>query len=485
MGKIPQLLVLAFLLSSLVLVNYSFALSYDSGVKLTASDGASLDVFGHGVSVSGNTLVVGAPGAGQGAAYVFERTAGSGNTWTEVKKLTVGSTSLFGNDVSISGDTIAVASPGNGAVYVFERDLGGLNNWGLAKTLSVVSGDSVSISGDTLAVGNTGNSVQIFERSPGPWNLAFTIGAPAGSVHFGHSVSLDGDSLVIGDPGSAAFVFVRTGATWTQQDTLTVSPPVPAFFGHSVGISGDTAAVGGPVSNGQGVAYVFDRTGSTWNFVTAVPSSSGQAVSISGDAVVSGSAFTDTAFVNNRDQGGPNNWGQFTTFSDPSNNGFGFSVFNSGPAIAVGAVFSDGLNIESGAAHVFLRDFDMDTVIDLDDNCPATANADQLDTDGDGLGDVCDTDVDNDGDGVLADVDPDDNDPCNPNTNAPACLGNVPIGGTLIPIDTTALLLAGVQSISMWLIPVVAAGVAIGIFVIKRRKTTRSARRKPRSTRRR
>jgi len=47
---------------------------------------------------------------------------------------------------------------------------------------------------------------------------------------------------------------------------------------------------------------------------------------------------------------------------------------------------------------------------------------------------------------------------------------DVKIGGTLIPIDTTALLLAGVQGISMWMIPVVVAGVGIGIFVIKRRK---------------
>jgi len=46
----------------------------------------------------------------------------------------------------------------------------------------------------------------------------------------------------------------------------------------------------------------------------------------------------------------------------------------------------------------------------------------------------------------------------------------IEIGGTLIPIDTTTLLLAGVQSTSMWLIPVVAAGIAIGIFVIIRRK---------------
>ena len=46
---------------------------------------------------------------------------------------------------------------------------------------------------------------------------------------------------------------------------------------------------------------------------------------------------------------------------------------------------------------------------------------------------------------------------------------DIPIGGTNIPIDQTALLLAGVQSISMWMIPVVIAGIGIGVFVIKRR----------------
>jgi len=45
-----------------------------------------------------------------------------------------------------------------------------------------------------------------------------------------------------------------------------------------------------------------------------------------------------------------------------------------------------------------------------------------------------------------------------------------PIGGTFIPLDTTALLLAGAQSVSMWMIPVVVAGIAIGVFVVKRRK---------------
>jgi len=44
------------------------------------------------------------------------------------------------------------------------------------------------------------------------------------------------------------------------------------------------------------------------------------------------------------------------------------------------------------------------------------------------------------------------------------------IGGTLVSIDTTTLLLAGAQSISLWMIPVVAAGVGVSVFVIKRRK---------------
>jgi len=57
-----------------------------------------------------------------------------------------------------------------------------------------------------------------------------------------------------------------------------------------------------------------------------------------------------------------------------------------------------------------------------------------------------------------------------PNSIPGDLIPQIPVGGTMIPLDTTALLLAGVQSISMWMIPVVIAGVGIGVFVIKRSK---------------
>lgn len=47
----------------------------------------------------------------------------------------------------------------------------------------------------------------------------------------------------------------------------------------------------------------------------------------------------------------------------------------------------------------------------------------------------------------------------------------LPVGGMGIPIDTTALLLAGIQGSSLWMIPaIVIAGAGIGIFSLKRSK---------------
>ncbi len=57
-------------------------------------------------------------------------------------------------------------------------------------------------------------------------------------------------------------------------------------------------------------------------------------------------------------------------------------------------------------------DLDFDGIEDAEDNCPDLSNPEQVDTDGDGLGDACDDDID--GDGYAPDV---DNCPDEPNAD--------------------------------------------------------------------
>ncbi len=104
--------------------------------KLLASDGATDDAFGHPVSISGDTVVVGAlldddNGFNSGSAYVFQMPVGgwSGILNEEAKLLAsdgaVGD--LFGYSVSIFGDKVVVGAPSDddngtnsGSTYVFD-----------------------------------------------------------------------------------------------------------------------------------------------------------------------------------------------------------------------------------------------------------------------------------------------------------------------------------------------------------------------------
>jgi hypothetical protein len=87
-----------------------------------------------------------------------------------------------------------------------------------------------------------------------------------------------------------------------------------------------------------------------------------------------------------------------------------------------------GLRVDIGAFETQLLDSDGDGRVDSEDNCPAAANPDQLDTDSDGLGNACDSDDDNDGvaDGV-------DNCPLVPNTDQ-SDFDNDGIGDTCDPL---------------------------------------------------
>jgi hypothetical protein len=109
--------------------------------KLNASDQQKNDGFGQSVGISGNTIVAGSPFAkvggnsDQGAAYVFVKPASGWKSTTETAKLTASdgaSYDVFGVSIAIRGDTVAVGAPNaivakryDGAVYLFLKPNGG------------------------------------------------------------------------------------------------------------------------------------------------------------------------------------------------------------------------------------------------------------------------------------------------------------------------------------------------------------------------
>ena len=226
------------------------------------------DMFGSNVAISGETLVVGAPGAvvslpnGNawrcGAAYVFVRTGG---VWSEQAKL---------QQTKLLGDCFRGS-------YIYDSEL---------------FGASVGISGDTIAVGVPGEG---------------------GSSRGANGNQDSGSSSYSG----AVYVFVRNGTTWTEQAYLKASNADKRDYFSTVAIDADTLIVGasGEDSNATGIngnqsdnsvgdagaIYVFGRSGTTWSQVaylkapnTDVRDNFGSRLAITGNTIVTGTPVEDS-----------------------------------------------------------------------------------------------------------------------------------------------------------------------------------------------
>ena len=386
--------------------------------KLTASATQADARFGRSVAVSGDSAIVGAPqpGFSAGAAYLFERDLGGPGNWGEVTTLTASDAQfndVFGFSVAISGDTAIVGAFRLGAAYIFERNQGGPGNWGEVTTLTASDADgqftdifgfSVAISGDSAIVGDpqedaggvgfSAGAVYVFGRDlggPGNWGeVQKLIASDAqGGDRFGESLAISGNSAIVGVPQAGdnfsgrAYVFERDEGgpdNWGEVTKLTASDAqILGGFGFAVAISGDTAiggAIGETNAGGTdaGAAYVFERDQGgpgNWGEVKKLTASDAQpfdlfgtGVAISGGSAVVGAAAGGggTAYVFKRDQGGPGNWGEVTklTASDAeAGDGFGGSskegggVALSGDTTVVGARGEDTGGADAGAAYVF------------------------------------------------------------------------------------------------------------------------------------
>lgn len=319
--------------------------------KLSARDGTPRDEFGLGVAISGDTIAIGSRkndiGANedQGFVSIFERV---GNIWTETAKLTASNgaeSDLFGHSVAIHGNTVVAGAPqvdfgpyaSYGAAYVFVRAGNGWAQQAMLQATDGFTSDSfaltVAIEADTVVIGASrhdagGNpnqgAVYVFVRNGNNWVQQAKLTANDGISYdeFGRSVAISGETILIGslakiganDYQGSAYVFVREGGVWMQQAKLTAPDGANNDrFGFAVALAGDTAVIGsagddiGPHAN-QGSVHVFEREQGEWTKRSKLTTSDGStfdslgySVAISGDTVVAGAIGDDEAA--NLDQG--------------------------------------------------------------------------------------------------------------------------------------------------------------------------------------
>jgi hypothetical protein len=377
---------------------------------IKASNTGGGDAFGRSVTVSGNTLVVGAPledsnatgingdqdnffANDSGAVYVFIR---NGTEWSQQAYLKASNTDggdEFGRSVAIAGNTLVVGA------HLEDSNATGIN------------GDQDNF----LAIDS--GAVYAFTRSGTEWSQQAYLKASntGGGDSFGRSVAISGDTLVVGAIGEdstatgingdqgdnsaldsgAVYVFTLSGTVWNQQAYIKASNTGGGDeFGRSVAIYDNTLGVGTPLedsnatgingdqdnflANDSGAVYVFIRNGAVWSQQAYIKASNtgggdefGQSVTISGNTLMVGAIGEDSNATGiNGDQSDNSAlesgavyafsrsstvWSQ-QAYIKASNTGggdvFGLSVAISGDTLVVGAIGEDsnatGINGDQG-----------------------------------------------------------------------------------------------------------------------------------------
>ena len=394
----------------LLIATSAWAVTPVEEVKLLADDGAPNDFFGFNVALSGDTAVIGATkvdddirGVDVGAAYVFTR---SGNSWHQQAKLTADDGAAkdeFGGNVALSGDTAVIGAmfqddkgDNSGSAYVFTRSG---TTWSQQVKLTAADGaegdafgQSIALSGDTVVIGaphdddkgNDAGSVYVFTRSGTTWSQQVKLTAAdgvAGDV-FGISIAFSGDTIVIGADlndekalnAGAVYVFTRSGSSWSQQAKITAADGAETdIFGVRVALSGDTILISARRDDDDvmgidaGSAYIFTRTGTTWQQQIKLTASDGAAddrfgrsVALVADTAVIGAMFQDdkgnnsgSAYVFTRSG---TTWSQqvkLTAADGAEGDVFGWSVALSDDTAVITATRDDDKGNESGSAYVF------------------------------------------------------------------------------------------------------------------------------------
>jgi FG-GAP repeat protein len=268
----------------------------------------SNDQFGRDVAICGDVICVGVPYKkdtvdGKGVVYVYTKPP-SGWSGTLLSNATLKSTfpgnDDFGRSVSMSGDTVVVGAYGensdSGGAYIFQKPIG---EWSgtLTENASLSAsglqseaefGWSVDISGDTVVIGSpqdqdSGNGKSyIFEKPDGGWSGALfpdailTASDGATSDQFGYDVAIDNNTVIVSAArdtstyNNTTYLFEKPTSGWADMTETAQLKNDPSSadggkFGYSIAIDDNAILIGSPTYASKGMAYVFIKPDFGWS----------------------------------------------------------------------------------------------------------------------------------------------------------------------------------------------------------------------------
>ncbi|MEZ4630672.1 MAG: discoidin domain-containing protein [Deinococcales bacterium] len=303
--------------------------------KFNPVDGASYDEYGSAVALDRDTAVVGAfahdgkaPNAG--AVYIYQKL--SNGDWVMQQKLEpeqARESMAFGRAVALSGDSLLIGAPGAensnaGSVYAYRRNG---SQWQLeAKILASDGapfdefGHAIALDGDRAIIGMVGGRrggvAYIFNRQGGKWQEVTKLRSQDDKSRFGYSVALKGDWAIVGafaddekaaDAG-AAYLYYFDGKAWLDYGKLMASDAsLDDKFGYAVAINDGVAAVGAIDSNSQlkdaGATYIFSLINHNWQEVLKLSASDGKAEDQFGNPIGLNSGRLAVAALRSDDKG--------------------------------------------------------------------------------------------------------------------------------------------------------------------------------------
>ncbi len=239
-------------------------------------------------------------------------------------------------------------------------------------------GQALGVAGPDVLVGEPNiedqpGRVYVYRKKGAAWSDAAALsavdGAPADG--FGNTLAASGDLLLVGalranQNRGAAYIFRRTGGTWQQVARLAARDGSPAEnFGAALAISSQIAVIGAPGQNlQQGAVYVYRRNGDAWTQEARLVSPNaadrqffGQAVAIAGDRIIVGEpghgSRAGAVHVFARQDGPWKAVDKLLAANAQNNDQLGAPIVADAEGIYVGAL---GYGNSSGAVYRFQRD---------------------------------------------------------------------------------------------------------------------------------